>query len=101
MGADQRIERRISCFDIIAKVESNGLIHEGRIRNITRHGACINKRIDAAEPVNVILSKKTDESFYSIRERACQLIQHENGLNTGMHFADRLTSDEMVLLGLA
>ena len=101
MGADQRIERRISCFDVIAKVESNGLIHEGRIVNITRHGACINRKIDPADAINVILSRKTDQSFYSIQERDCQLIRHENGLHTGMRFADRLTADEMSLLGLA
>jgi hypothetical protein len=100
MGIDRRIERRIPCLDIIAKIESSGLTHEAKVTDITRKGACIDKKMDPANSANVILCRKTPQSFYRIQDRQCQIIEHTNGPHTGLQFASKLTQDEIDILGL-
>jgi hypothetical protein len=100
MDKDRRIEKRIPCWDIIAEIELSGINQEVKITDITRRGACVNKKMDPANTANVTLCRKTPQSFYRIQEHPCQIIEHPNGPHTGLQFASRLTPDETELLGL-
>jgi hypothetical protein len=101
MDTDNRIEKRIPCWGIIAEIESNGLIQEAKIIDINQESACIDKKMDPANSANVTLFRKTSQSFFRLKERKCQIIEHENEPYTSIQFTDKLTRDEMVILGLA
>jgi hypothetical protein len=100
MGVDKRKEKRISCFGIIAEIESGGLIQEVKMTNITRQGACIDQKIDPADSANVTLFTRSPLGSYHLEKRECQIIEHEDKSHTGIRFVDRLTDDEMDILGL-
>jgi hypothetical protein len=100
MSIDKRIEKRIPCWDITAEIKLSGLTQEVKVTDITRQGACIDKKMGPANAAIVTLCRKTPQSFFRIQERQCQIIEHTNGPHTGLQFASKLTPDEIDILGL-
>ncbi|MBN2436904.1 MAG: PilZ domain-containing protein [Spirochaetes bacterium] len=100
MKTDNRIENRTPCWGIIAKIESHSLNQEAKVIDLSQGGACVDQKITPVNPANVILFKKTSQNFYRLKERKCQIVEHQNRPHTGIRFAEKLTKDEIDILGL-
>ncbi|MBN2436903.1 MAG: hypothetical protein JXK07_16705 [Spirochaetes bacterium] len=97
---DDKTKKHIRYFDIVAQIELDGLIQDAKITDINSKSVSIDKKIDSADSINIILYKRTSLSFFRLKKHECKIVEHTDESHTSIQFLDELTPDEMLILGV-
>ena len=100
MEEEKRSERHIPCLDIVAHVNAANNIKKANLINITKGGACLDEIISPVSKATVTLLRNTRNNFCSIKKRDCKIIKHKGQPHTGIQFFNRLTQEEIEMLGI-